>query len=215
MSDDIKNQIEQAKQEYNKHMVSVRKSEEKLKKEINEYKKRAEKDLSDEIQRRYAKMKISTTHAHRWASDFFEKEKDNILRPRKTINRYDKFYASDEDCVTDYYYKVLGVTRDSSKQDIIKAFRAKCLIYHPDRASDDFNKREQEDMFKIINRAHRLLTLKENENFKKKYDDEGNWDGWVQTQTMKSSYASSEYNPYILARSFGRAGPCLFEVRIL
>jgi len=116
--------------------------------------------------------------------------------PRETPNRIYKFNESDENNIQDYYYKVLGVTRNASRQEIKKAYHAKSKIYHPDRASDLLDKGQQEDMFKLIHRAFRLLSVPENEEWKKMYDERGNRSGWVQVQPMKSSYASSEYNPY-------------------
>ena len=52
------------------------------------------------------------------------------------------------------YYGVLGVSRDTSEEDIKKAFRKLAFEYHPDR-----NKSEgAEERFKEINEAYQVLT---------------------------------------------------------
>ena len=52
------------------------------------------------------------------------------------------------------YYKALGVTRDSSQDDIKKAFRKLARQYHPDVAKD---KKTAEEKFKEINEAYEIL----------------------------------------------------------
>jgi molecular chaperone DnaJ len=49
------------------------------------------------------------------------------------------------------YYKILGVARDASSEDIKKAYKKLALQYHPDRASGD------QEKFKEINEAHDTL----------------------------------------------------------
>lgn len=53
------------------------------------------------------------------------------------------------------YYDLLGVQRDSSPEDLKKAFRQKALKYHPDRNSGD---KESEEKFKEINEAYSCLS---------------------------------------------------------
>jgi len=68
------------------------------------------------------------------------------------------------------YYKILGVTRSASDDDIRKAFRKLARQYHPDVAK---NKKEAEEKFKEINEAHEVLGDPEK---RKKYDALGaNW----------------------------------------
>lgn len=52
------------------------------------------------------------------------------------------------------YYKILGVSRDASKDEIRKAYRKLAMKYHPDRNPGD---REAERRFKDINEAHEVL----------------------------------------------------------
>jgi curved DNA-binding protein len=68
------------------------------------------------------------------------------------------------------YYKILGVERDASEDDIRKAFRRLAQQYHPDVAK---NKKEAEEKFKEINEANEVLGDPEK---RKKYDALGaNW----------------------------------------
>jgi len=53
------------------------------------------------------------------------------------------------------YYKVLGVPRDASQQDIKKAFRKLARQHHPDANPDDPSASER---FKQINEAHEVLS---------------------------------------------------------
>jgi curved DNA-binding protein len=68
------------------------------------------------------------------------------------------------------YYKVLGVPRNASDEDIKKAFRKLARQYHPDVAKE---KKGAEEKFKEINEAYEVLGDPQN---RKKYDDLGtNW----------------------------------------
>lgn len=62
------------------------------------------------------------------------------------------------------YYKILGVPRTASEEDIRKAFRKLARQYHPDVAK---NKKEAEEKFKEINEANEVLSDPEK---RKKYD---------------------------------------------
>ena len=52
------------------------------------------------------------------------------------------------------YYKILGVPRSASPEDIKKAFRKLARQYHPDVAKD---KKGAEERFKEINEAYEVL----------------------------------------------------------
>ncbi len=62
------------------------------------------------------------------------------------------------------YYKVLGVKRDSSLEEIKKAYRKLALKYHPDRTKGD---KAAEEKFKEINEAYAVLS---NPEKRKQYD---------------------------------------------
>jgi curved DNA-binding protein len=86
------------------------------------------------------------------------------------------------------YYKILGVDRKASSEDIKRAYRKLALKYHPDRNPDD---REAEEKFKEINEAYQVLSDTDKRN---RYDQLGdsyaryqqrggapggfNWDDW-------------------------------------
>src|SRR5579863_10427936 len=70
------------------------------------------------------------------------------------------------------YYKVLGVERTASGDDIRKAFRKLARQYHPDVAKD---KKRAEEKFKEINEAYEVLGDAEK---REKYDRLGaDWKG--------------------------------------
>ena len=53
------------------------------------------------------------------------------------------------------YYSVLGVSRNSSPEELKKAFRQLALQHHPDRNPGD---KSAEDKFKEINEAYSVLS---------------------------------------------------------
>lgn len=52
------------------------------------------------------------------------------------------------------YYKILGVTKDSSEEEIRKSYRKLAMRYHPDRNPDNAN---AEEMFKDVAEAYGVL----------------------------------------------------------
>ncbi len=69
------------------------------------------------------------------------------------------------------YYKILGVNRSASLEDIKKAYRKLALKYHPDKAKG--NKQEAEEQFKKISEAYAVLS---NPEKRKEYDTYGSQD---------------------------------------
>jgi len=65
------------------------------------------------------------------------------------------------------YYKILGVSKDASPEDIKKAFRKLAIKYHPDKNKGD---KKAEEKFKDINEAYAVLSDPEK---KKQYDTFG------------------------------------------
>lgn len=53
------------------------------------------------------------------------------------------------------YYKILGVERNASEEDIRKAYRKLAMQYHPDRNP---NNKQAEERFKEINEAYQVLS---------------------------------------------------------
>ena len=64
------------------------------------------------------------------------------------------------------YYKVLGVSKDASKDDIKKAYRRLALKYHPDRNKND----NASDRFKEASEAYEVLS---DDKKKRSYDQFG------------------------------------------
>ncbi|HDQ73173.1 MAG TPA: J domain-containing protein [Chloroflexi bacterium] len=73
------------------------------------------------------------------------------------------------------YYKILGVDRNSSEQEIKRAYRRLAREFHPDVNPDD---KSAEEKFKGINEAYEVLNDSEK---RRKYDQLGaNWQQWQQ-----------------------------------
>ena len=86
------------------------------------------------------------------------------------------------------YYKVLGVGKNATQEEIKKAYKTLARQYHPDLNPDD--KKRAEEKFKEINEAYQVLGDAEK---KAKYDQLGyNWDRISsQDQWGRRSYAGA------------------------
>ena len=78
------------------------------------------------------------------------------------------------------YYKILGVEKSATKEEISKAFRKLALKYHPDKNPND---KAAEEKFKEITEAHEVLSDPEK---RKKYDALGA--NWRQYQTSGGGF---------------------------
>ncbi|XP_022903047.2 dnaJ homolog subfamily C member 7 isoform X1 [Onthophagus taurus] len=58
------------------------------------------------------------------------------------------------------YYKILGVERNATEDEIKKAYRKRALVHHPDRHANasDAEKKEQEKKFKELGEAYGILS---------------------------------------------------------
>lgn len=58
------------------------------------------------------------------------------------------------------YYKILGITKGASDDEIKKAYRKRALVHHPDRhsSSSDDEKKVQEMKFKEVGEAYSVLS---------------------------------------------------------
>lgn len=65
------------------------------------------------------------------------------------------------------YYNILGVNKTSSPHEIKKAYKDLALIYHPDKSINILKKKENEEKFKMINKAYETLS---NQEKRKQYD---------------------------------------------
>ena len=59
------------------------------------------------------------------------------------------------------YYKILGVEKSATKDEIKKAYRKLAMKYHPDRNPGD---KAAEEKFKEITEAHEVLSDSEKRN---------------------------------------------------
>ncbi|CAB3249857.1 unnamed protein product [Arctia plantaginis] len=58
------------------------------------------------------------------------------------------------------YYKILGIDKSASEDEIKKAYRKRALVHHPDRhaGAPDIERREQERRFKEVGEAYGVLS---------------------------------------------------------
>ncbi|HEY0175923.1 MAG TPA: J domain-containing protein [Pedobacter sp.] len=86
------------------------------------------------------------------------------------------------------YYKVLGVDKKASQDDIKKAYRKLARKYHPDLNPDD---KEANKMFQQINEANEVLNDPEK---RKKFDEYG--ENWKHADQFQQSGQSGAGNPF-------------------
>jgi curved DNA-binding protein len=107
------------------------------------------------------------------------------------------------------YYKILGVDRKASADDIRTAYRKLAMKFHPDKNPGD---KKAEDKFKEINEAYQVLS---DDQKRARYDQLGSaytdfrssggrpadfrWDDWFQQNAQQRGYAGGE-------EAFGGAG---------
>lgn len=63
-------------------------------------------------------------------------------------------------------YQVLGVSRDSSEEEIKKAYKALSRKYHPDANINNPNKDQAEEMFKEIQQAYQQIMKERTEGYR-------------------------------------------------
>ncbi|NQE06181.1 Chaperone protein DnaJ [ANME-1 cluster archaeon GoMg1] len=71
--------------------------------------------------------------------------------------RYEKPYKREKEAKTEavpYYYRVLGVSKDATPEEIKSVYRRLAKIYHPDRGADP----DTEKKFKEIQKAYAVLS---------------------------------------------------------
>ncbi len=68
------------------------------------------------------------------------------------------------------YYKILGVSKDASEEEIKKAYRKTAMQYHPDRNPEN---KEAEEKFKIASEAYEVLRDPEKRRIYDQYGIEG------------------------------------------
>ena len=60
------------------------------------------------------------------------------------------------------YYKVLGVSKEATEDEIKKGYRKRALVHHPDRhtQAEEAERKEEEKKFKEVNEAYSVLSDK-------------------------------------------------------
>lgn len=92
------------------------------------------------------------------------------------------------------YYKILGVAKDASADDIKKAYRKMALKYHPDRNKGN---KEAEEKFKQANEAYAVLSDAEK---RQQYDTYGSA-GFSQRYSQEDIFRGADINSIL--REFG------------
>lgn len=95
------------------------------------------------------------------------------------------------------YYKILGVTRSASDDDLKKAYRKLALKWHPDRNKD--NKKVAEEKFKEISEAYEVLSDKEKRKTYDMYGEDGLKNGYNGDSGFH--FTSRSFDPNDLFRS--------------
>ena len=98
------------------------------------------------------------------------------------------------------YYKMLGVDKGASIDDIKKAYRKLALKHHPDRNPSD--KKRAEEKFKEISEAYAVLSDPEK---RKQYDEFGT-DAFRQKFTQEDIFRNFDINDILRGFGFGNLG---------
>jgi len=94
------------------------------------------------------------------------------------------------------YYKILGINKKASANDIKKAYRKMARKYHPDLNPGD---KEAEKKFKEINEANEVLSNPEN---RKKYDKHGK--DWKHADEIEKAQQQQQYHRSTQQRGSGQ-----------
>jgi curved DNA-binding protein len=99
------------------------------------------------------------------------------------------------------YYKILGIDKKASQEDIKKAYRKLARKYHPDLNPND---KEANKMFQQINEANEVLSDAEK---RKKYDEYGeHWKNADQYEEAKKHQGRQQAGGNPFAGAGGRSG---------
>ena len=86
------------------------------------------------------------------------------------------------------YYKILGVDKKASQDEIKKAYRTLAVKHHPDKNPDN---KLAEEQFKLANEANEVLG---NPEKRKKYDELGeNWQQYEQNGNQRGRNSGGQY----------------------
>lgn len=94
------------------------------------------------------------------------------------------------------FYRILGLQRDASDEEIKKAYRKLALKYHPDKNSDS----NAEEKFKEIGHAYEILSDKKKRDIFDRYGEEG-----LRPGGGSSGYSRTTFTSYGYGGGDGRA----------
>lgn len=97
------------------------------------------------------------------------------------------------------YYRILGVSKSASREDIKKAYRKLAMKYHPDRNKEN---KAAEEKFKEISEAYAVLSDPEK---KKQYDMFGA-EGFQQRYSQEDIFRSFDFSDILREFGFGDVG---------
>jgi len=100
------------------------------------------------------------------------------------------------------YYKILGVNKSASDEEIKKAYRKLAMKYHPDHTKGD---KASEETFKQISEAYAVLSDKEK---RRQYDTFGSA-GFQQRFSQEDIFRGSDFSDIL--REFGFGGSNFFS----
>lgn len=103
------------------------------------------------------------------------------------------------------YYKILGVSKDATDDEIKKAYKKRALLHHPDRFPNESEevKKEEEKKFKEIGEAYAVLS----DNKKRSQYDSGQ-----DLDEMNSGMGHADIDPNVLFQAFfGGGSPFMFS----
>ncbi|XP_039429404.1 dnaJ homolog subfamily C member 7 isoform X1 [Culex pipiens pallens] len=110
------------------------------------------------------------------------------------------------------YYKILGVPKSATEDEIKKAYRKRALVHHPDRHANatEAEKKEQEKKFKEVGEAYTVLS---DANKKSRYDngcdiEDLEQSGDIDPQQMFRQFFQFQGADGGFGGGFGGAGGC-------
>lgn len=98
------------------------------------------------------------------------------------------------------YYKILGVDKKASTEDIKKVYRKLALKWHPDKNP---NNKGAEEKFKKISEAYAVLSDQEK---REQYDNFGSADQFRQRYSQEDIFKNFDLNDLLRSFGFGGAG---------
>lgn len=100
------------------------------------------------------------------------------------------------------YYEILGVNKNASQEEIKKAYRKLAMQYHPDRYTDEQQKKEATEKFKEISEAYAVLS---DETKRAQYDRFGH--AGFENYTQEDIFRGANFDDFEdLFSSFGIGG---------